>query len=58
MAVLLLAGPFMLGNDALNARREGLISGLELGLCGMGAALWALGWGAALLVLAGGLLAS
>lgn len=56
--VTLLAGPFMLGNDALNARREGLISASGLGACGLAAALWLLGWGALLLALAAGLFAS
>ncbi|HEV7254467.1 MAG TPA: hypothetical protein VGN97_15385 [Mesorhizobium sp.] len=56
--VTLLAGSFMLCNDALNARREGLLSGLGLGACGLAAALWVLGWGAAVLALAAGLFSS
>lgn len=54
-AVLLLAGPFMLGNDALAACRSGVISRPALALCGAAAAIWITASGAVLLVLASGL---
>lgn len=50
--VTALAGPFMLGNDALEAHRGGVISTAALGCCGAAAALWAFAWGAVVLALA------
>lgn len=54
-AVLLLAGPFMLGNDALAARRSGAISQPALALCAAAAAIWLTAFGIVLLALASGL---
>lgn len=43
------AGPMMLANDALNARRAGTISPLLLGSCACTALLWALAMGVVVL---------
>lgn len=48
-AVLLLVGPFMLGNDALAAFRAGLVSRLALGGCAAAALAWAAASGAVVL---------
>lgn len=41
IATTLVAGPLMFTNDALAARRTGLISRLSLALCGCTAVIWA-----------------
>jgi hypothetical protein len=38
---MVVAGPMMLANDAIRARREGRISQLYLGFCGLTALVWA-----------------
>ncbi len=38
---MVVAGPMMLTNDAMQARRDGKISQLYLGFCGLTALVWA-----------------
>jgi hypothetical protein len=45
------AGPFMLANDALDARRQGRISSLALLSCGCTVTLWTLALGIVLLAM-------
>ena len=40
MLATIVAGPMMLANDALRARRDGRISPLYLGFCGLSALVW------------------
>ncbi len=51
-AVMVLAGPFMLGNDALAAWRDHSISKLALGACGAAAGMWVLAEGLLFVALA------
>jgi hypothetical protein len=52
LAVTACAGPFMLANDALDARREGRISTLALLSCGCTSLAWALALGVVLIAIA------
>ncbi len=52
LAATACAGPFMLVNDALDARREGRISILALISCGCTAVAWTLALGVVLLAIA------
>jgi len=52
VAVTMLAGPFMLANDALTARREHRISQLALLSCACSACVWAFAAGIVVLDLA------
>ncbi|UVK36780.1 hypothetical protein LHFGNBLO_003740 [Mesorhizobium sp. AR10] len=52
LAATACAGPFMLANDALDARREGRISMLALISCACTAATWALALGVVLIAIA------
>lgn len=52
LAAAACAGPFMLANDALDARREGRISTLMLMSCGCTVMAWALALGIVLIAIA------
>ena len=52
LTATLLAGPMMLANDAVNARRAGRISTAVLGSCGCTALVWSLAIGVVSLELA------
>ena len=52
LAATACAGPFMLANDALDARRQGRITTLALISCGCTAIGWALALGIVLLAIA------
>ncbi len=52
MTATVLAGPMMLANDAMNARRSGAISLAMLGSCAGTALVWALAMGIVALELA------
>jgi len=52
LAVTACAGPFMLANEALDARREGRISTLTLLSCGCTVVAWALALGIVLVAIA------
>jgi hypothetical protein len=52
LAATACAGPFMLANDALDARREGRISMLMLISCGCTVIAWALALGVVLIAIA------
>ncbi len=52
LAATACAGPFMLANEALDARREGRISTLALLSCGCTAVAWALALGIVLVAIA------
>jgi len=52
IAVTILAGPMMLANDALAARREGVVSGVTCATCALTALVWTLSTGVAFLHLA------
>lgn len=52
LAATACAGPYMLANDALDARREGRISTLALLSCGCTALVWLLALGRVLLAAA------
>ncbi|ESW88237.1 MULTISPECIES: hypothetical protein [unclassified Mesorhizobium] len=52
LAATACAGPFMLANDALDARREGRISTLMLMSCGCTVIAWALTLGIVLIAIA------
>ncbi|ANT52072.1 DUF6949 family protein [Mesorhizobium amorphae] len=52
LAATACAGPFMLVNDALDARRQGRISTLALISCGCTAVAWALALGVVLIATA------
>lgn len=45
VAVIVAAGPYMLGNEALRAWRENTISAWAVGSCGLTASLWTLAMG-------------
>lgn len=49
LASAAIAGPLMLANDALAARREGRISGLALASCGATATIWSIATGTLLI---------
>lgn len=52
LAATACAGPFMLANDALDARRQGRITTLALISCGCTAMAWALALGVVLIAIA------
>ena len=52
LALTVLVGPFMLTNEAIAARRAGLVDPLALALCGIGAAIWATATGVVVVELA------
>lgn len=52
LAATACAGPFMLANEALDARREGRISMLALVSCGCTVVAWALALGIVLVAIA------
>lgn len=52
LALTLAAGPFMLANEAIAARRAGLIGRPAFILCAAGAAVWAAATGVAVVELA------